>query len=191
MKLTELKDVKVIAFVNNTPDGPDYKRAVITTVGEVHKIKGGSPLLYDPDRFNARTWISSERYYKVWNIHSKKKLGKVPNIKIEEREKYTEKLWSLIEPIAVKPAEKDMTGVVVETPEKEPKVKKKAPVKTNSVVNENSIIQATGKQAKSEKNAARHKLYKKVKVKTILSKNGLKLADIKYDIKSGYAEVVG
>ena len=87
MKLTELKDVKVIAFVNNTPDGPDYKRAVITTVGEVHKIKGGSPLLYDPDRFSARTWINSEKYYKVWNMHSKKKLGKVPNIKIEEREK--------------------------------------------------------------------------------------------------------
>ena len=179
MKLTELKDVKVIAFVNNTPDGPDYKRAVITTVGEVHKIKGGSPLLYDPDRFSARTWINSEKYYKVWNTHSKKKLGKVPNIKIEEKKKYTEKLWSLMEPIAVKPAKEDMTSAVIETPEKTPKVKKTAPVK------------ATGKLAKSEKNAARHKLYKKAKVKTLLSKNGLKLADIKYDIKSGYAEVVG
>ena len=191
MKLTELKDVKVIAFVNNTPDGPDYKRAVITTVGEVHKIKGGSPLLYDPDRFSARTWINSENYYKVWNMHSKKKLGKVPSIKIDEKKKYTEKLWKLMEPIAVKPAEKDMTGVVVETPEKEPKVKKVAPVKTGSVFSNESIIQATGKIAKSEKNAARHKLYKKVKVKILLSKNSIKLADIKYDIKSGYAEVVG
>ena len=191
MKLTELKDVKVIAFVNNTPDGPDYKRAVITTVGEVHKIKGGSPLLYDPDRFSARTWINSEKYYKVWNTHSKKKLGKVPNIKIEETKKYTEKLWSLMEPIAVKPAKEDMTSAVIETPEKTPKVKKSAPVKTSSMFNNESIIQATGKLAKSEKNAARHKLYKKAKVKTLLGKNGLKLADIKYDIKSGYAEVVG
>ena len=32
MKLTELKDVKVIAFVNNTTDGPDYKRAVIVNI---------------------------------------------------------------------------------------------------------------------------------------------------------------
>ena len=191
MKLTELKDVKVIAFVNNTPDGPDYKRAVITTVGEVHKIKGGSPLLYDPDRFSPRTWINSERYYKVWNTHSKKKLGKVPNIKIDEKKKYTEKLWKLVEPVAVKPAEKDMTGAVIETPEKKSKVKKNTPVKASSIVNENSIIQATGKKAKSEKNAARHRLYKKAKVKTLLSKNTIKLADIKYDIKSGYAEIVG
>ena len=190
MKLTELKDVKVIAFVNNTPDGPDYKRAVITTVGEVHKIKGGSPLLFDPDRFSARTWLNAEKHFMLYNMYSKKKLKEHAKLN-GNRQKMSHQLWQLVTPHAVKPTEKDMTGAVIETPEKTPKVKKTAPVKTNSIFNNESIIQATGKLAKSEKNAARHKLYKKAKVKTLLGKNGLKLADIKYDIKSGYAEVVG
>jgi len=190
MKLTELKDVKVIAFVNNTPNGPDYKRAVITTVGEVHKIKGGSPLLYDPDRFSGRTWLNAEKHFMLYNMYSKKKLKEHAKLN-GDRQKMSHQLWQLINPHAVKPEAKDMTSVVVETPEKEPKVKKVAPVKTGSVFSNESIIQATGKIAKSEKNAARHKLYKKVKVKTLLSKNSIKLADIKYDIKSGYAEVVG
>lgn len=190
MKLTELKDVKVIAFVNNTPDGPDYKRAVITTVGEVHKIKGGSPLLYDPDRVTSRAWLNAEKHFMLYNMYSKKKLKEHAKLN-GDRQKMSHQLWQLINPHAVKPAEKDMTQAVIQTPEKKLKVKNKAPVKAQSVVNENNIIQATGKQAKSETNAARHKLYKKAKVKTLLSKNGLKLADIKYDIKSGYAEIVG
>jgi len=190
MKLTELKDVKVIAFVNNTPDGPDYKRAVITTVGEVHKIKGGSPLLYDPDRFSGRTWLNAEKHFMLYNMYSKKKL-KEPAKLNGDRQKMSHQLWQLINPHAVKPAEKDMTGAVIETPEKKPKVKKNTPVKSNSVVNENSIIQATGKEAKSEKNAARHRLYKKTKVKTLLRKNTIKLADIKYDIKPCDAGIVG
>lgn len=48
-------------------------------------------------------------------------------------------------------------------------------------------------KAKSPTNNARHKLYKVTKVKEIIrrSKDTIKLADIKYDIKSGYAEIVG
>jgi hypothetical protein len=188
----ELNRTKVIAFINNTPDGIDYKRVVITTVSNVGKLKGGSALLYDPQRFSGRTWLNGEKYYKIWNMYSKKKLGKVPSFN-GDRQEYAHKLWNLMKPIAVKPTEKDLSNHYVDSPVKEnkPAVKESKPVKAGVILTDDSIIQATGKEAKSEKNAARHKLYKKVKVKTILSKNSIKLADIKYDIKSGYAEVVG
>ena len=168
MNLTELKDVKVIAFVNNTPDGPDYKRAVITTVGEVHKIKGGSPLLYDPDRFSGRTWLNAEKHFMLYNMYSKKKLGKVPSFN-GDRQEYAHKLWNLMKPIAVKPTEKDLSNHYVDSPVKEnkPTVKESKPVKAGVILTDDSIIQATGKEAKSEKNAARHKLYKKTKVKLL------------------------
>ena len=53
-------------------------------------------------------------------------------------------------------------------------------------------IGATGKQPKSEKNIARLKLYRRTKLSNILEKNPeVTLADIKYDIKCGYAEIVG
>ena len=46
--------------------------------------------------------------------------------------------------------------------------------------------------AKSGKNIARLKLYRKSKVSTILAKNPeIKLGDIKYDIRNKYAEIVG
>jgi hypothetical protein len=92
MKLTELKDVKVIAFVNNTPDGPDYKRAVITTVGEVHKIKGGSPLLYDPDRVTSRAWLNAEKHFMLYNMYSKKKLKEHAKLN-GDRQKMSHQLW--------------------------------------------------------------------------------------------------
>jgi hypothetical protein len=53
-------------------------------------------------------------------------------------------------------------------------------------------IGATGKQPKSEKNIARLKFYRRAKLSSILEKNPeITLADIKYDIKYEYAEIVG
>ena len=71
-------------------------------------------------------------------------------------------------------------------------VKKSTPTKRARVTIEPTAkIGATGKQPKSEKNVARLALYRKSKLSTILEKHPeITLADIKYDIKCGYAEIV-
>ena len=51
-------------------------------------------------------------------------------------------------------------------------------------------IQATGKQPKSTKNIERLEHYQGNQVSDILSNSGIRMADIKYDIKHGYAEIV-
>ena len=81
-------------------------------------------------------------------------------------------------------------------PEKEEKPLNKSKPKTSSkrtlsVFPNETRIQATGKQPKSEKNIARLKLYRRTKLGGILERNPeVTLTDIKYDIKCGYAEIV-
>ena len=70
----QLNKTEVIAFISNTPDGVDWKRVVLTTVENVGKLKGGSALLYDPDRFSGRTWLNAEKHFMLYNMYSKKKL---------------------------------------------------------------------------------------------------------------------
>ena len=188
----QLNKTEVIAFISNTPDGIDWKRVVLTTVENVGKLKGGSALLYDPNRFSGRNCLNAEKHFMLYNMYSKKKLKE--HAKLDgDRQKMSHQIWQLVKPHAVKPTEKDLSNHYVDSPVKEdkPVVKKSKPVKASVGITNESVIQATGKEAKSEKNAARHRLYKKTKVKTLLSKNTIKLADIKYDIKSGYAEIVG
>tara|TARA_R110000824_G_scaffold65405_1_gene170338 strand:+ start:839 stop:1261 length:423 start_codon:yes stop_codon:yes gene_type:complete len=80
-------------------------------------------------------------------------------------------------------------------PEKEEKplnTNKPQQVKRKRIVFPNETrIQATRKQPKSEKNIARLKLYRRTKLGSILERNPeVTLTDIKYDIKCGYAEIV-
>ena len=63
--------------------------------------------------------------------------------------------------------------------------------RTLSVFPNETRIQATGKQPRSEKIIARLKLYRRTKLGGILERNPeVTLTDIKYDIKCGYAEIV-
>ena len=190
----QLNKTEVIAFISNTNDGIDWKRVVLTTVENVGKLKGGSALLYDPDRFSGRTWLNAEKHFMLYNMYSKKKLKEHAKLN-GNRQKMSHQIWQLVKPHAVKPADKDLSSHYVHSPVKEdtPVVTESKPVKASVGINDESIIKATGKKAKSPTNNARHKLYKVTKVKEIIrrSKDTIKLADIKYDIKSGYAEIVG
>ena len=131
----QLNKTEVIAFISNTPDGIDWKRVVLTTVENVGKLKGGSALLYDPDRVTSRAWLNAEKHFMLYNMYSKRKLKEHAKLN-GDRQKMSHQLWQLINPHAVKPAEKDMTQAVIQTPEKKLKVKNKAPVKVQSVVND-------------------------------------------------------
>ena len=102
----QLNKTEVIAFISNTPDGIDWKRVVLTTVENVGKLKGGSALLYDPNRFSGRNWLNAEKHFMLYNMYSKKKLKE--HAKLDgDRQKMSHQIWQLVKPHAVKPTEKD------------------------------------------------------------------------------------
>ena len=101
---------------------------MLTTVENVGKLKGGSALLYDPDRFSGRTWLNAEKHFMLYNMYSKKKLKE--HAKLDgNRQKMSHQIWQLVKPHAVKPTEKDLSNHYVDSPVKEdkPVVKKSKP----------------------------------------------------------------
>ena len=55
-----------ITFVNNTPDGIDWKRIVITSEFEINKLKGGSAHLGNPKEYNRPGWLSAGKATEIW-----------------------------------------------------------------------------------------------------------------------------
>lgn len=188
-----------ITFMNNTPAGIDWKRIVLTKDIEVGQLKGGSAHLYDPEKYVSPSWLNLKKASEIWKIHTRK------DKEFKSKEDATLAFWKYFKKKAVKPIyedfspyylkrigewkeddeSKNLNPVGADMPEQATKRKR-------VTIPSDAKIGATGKQPKSEKNIARLKFYRRAKISTILEKNPeVTLADIKYDIKCGYAEIVG
>ena len=197
-----------ITFVNNTPDGIDWKRIVITSEFEINKLKGGAAHLGNPKEYNRPGWLSAGKATEIWELHTGK-----------NKEFHTEKnkdsvsgqdtatiFWKYFKKKAVRPSYEDFSPYYLKKVGKwkeddESKnlnpvgvnmTEQAAPKRKRITIPGDSKIGVTGKQPKSEKNIARLNLYRRGKLSSILEKNPeITLADIKYDIKCGYAEILG
>lgn len=197
----------VITFMNNTPSGIDWKRVVITKSTEVGKLKGGSAQLYDPKEYVCPSWLSAKKAKEIWKLHTGK------NREFTSGDQTKTVFWKYFKDTAVTPSYRDfssnhlrsigewkeedennhLNSGGVEMAEKAAEKEAKPVTKRKRItIPSDAKIGTTGKQPKSPKNIERVKLYRRSKLSTILEKNpGVTLADIKYDIKCGYAEIVG
>ena len=195
-----------ITFMNNTPAGIDWTRIVLTKDTEVGRIKGGSAFLYNPEKYTSLGWLTCEKASEILKKHTGRRK------KFKDKEQAALALWKYFKPKAKKPVYedfspyhlkkigkwKDENGIKYPPTTEPPKnllgadMTKQVEKRKRVAIPSDAKIGTTGKQPKSEKNIARIKLYRRSKVSTILSKNlEITLADIKYDIKRGYAEIVG
>ena len=188
-----------ITFMNNTPSGIDWKRVVLTKDIEVGQLKGGSAHLYDPEKYVCPSWLSLKKATEIWKLHTGK------NKEFTSKEQTKAVFWKYFKKKAVKPIYEDFSPHYLKRIgewKDDDESKNLNPVgadMTEQVTKRKRVtipsdakIGATGKQPKSEKNIARLKLYRRTKLSSILEKNPeVTLADIKYDIKCGYAEIVG
>jgi len=190
--------VETLVFVNNTPDGIDWTRVVLTDNSRIGDLIAGSAYFSDPAKYSAPPWLTPTKATEIYELHTGQK-------RIFETKKEAHNIfWNYFRPFVKKAEEKDFGSRVSVSRKPEEKiehqtgdkmsdtVKKPTPTKRARVTIEPTAkIGTTGKQPKSEKNVARLALYRKSKLSTILEKHPeITLADIKYDIKCGYAEIV-
>ena len=187
-----------ITFMNNTPAGIDWKRIVLTKDIEVGQLKGGSAHLYHPEKYVCPSWLNLKKASEIWKIHTGK------NKEFTSKEQTKAVFWKYFKKKAVKPIYEDFSPHYLKRigEWKDDESKNLNPVgadmteqpakRKRVTIPSDAKIGTTGKQPKSEKNIARLKLYRRTKLSSILEKNPeVTLADIKYDIKCGYAEIVG
>lgn len=181
-------DWEAITFIADSSEGVNWKRIVKTDSEESGKLKAGSVTLHDPDYCAPPPWLSLKRAEEVYKLHFKNK--KIPDFK---NKKIASKIfWKTFKPKAQKPSDSDYSSFFSNGTKEPPKnmIKKVAKRKRVSLPSDTKIG-LTGKKPKSKKNAARLKYYRKNKVSSILAKHpDITLADIKYDIKRGYAKIV-
>jgi len=190
--MVETRDTwDVITFVNNTPSGIDWKRIVLTNDLEVGKLRGGSANIYDPEKYAPPSWLTLSKATELWKLHTGK------SKQFETKKDAQMAFWKYFYNKAKQVKDEDLSITrLVSTPEKPKRslasdLVKQAKTKVSPLL-ENNKIKPTGKQPKSEKNAARLKLYKNQTVKQIIEKHpDIKMGDIKYDLRCGYAEIVG
>lgn len=190
--------VETLVFVANTPDGIDWTRIVLTDNSKIGDLIAGSAYFSDPAKYSAPPWLSTQKATEIYELHTGERRT------FESRKEAHNIFWNYFRPF-VKPAEEKDFGKAAHLRKPEEKqtetktgekmaatVKKPEPTKrTRVTIDPSSKIAATGKQPKSEKNAARLALYRRSKLSTILEKHPeITLADIKYDIKCGYAEIL-
>ena len=177
-----------ITFVNNTPDGIDWKRIVITSEFEIKDLKGGSAHMGNPKEYACPHWLSLKKATEIWKLHT----GKTKEFKTKEEARSI--FWKYFRKKAVKPTRKDYSSYSLG----EPSVKVSKPQKVSKPRNKMHLngtekIGYTGKQPRSKKNLNRlRKFYTgDLSVSTICQDPQISMADIKYDIRQGYAEIVG
>lgn len=188
--------VETLVFVNNTPDGIDWTRIVLTDNSKIGDLIAGSAYFSDPAKYSAPPWLTPKKASEVYEKHTGKK-------RVFESKKEAHNIfWNYFRPFVKQAEAIDFRSATVgQKLENKPQtgdkmadtVEKPTPVKRARVTIEPTAkIGTTGKRPKSEKNVARLALYRKSKLSTILEKHPeITLADIKYDIKCGYAEIVG
>jgi len=198
---------EVITFMNNTPSGIDWTRIVLTTDNEIGQLKGGSAHLLDPEKYAPPPWLTPKKATEIWKLHTGK------NKEFKDKEDAKDVFWKYFRPKAVKPIYEDFSiyylkrigkwkeeGEDNSSPLEKPKrslgedmsAAAKATTRKRTTIPGDAKITTTGKQPKSEKNLARLKFYNRAKVSTVLENHPeVSMADIKYDIKNGYAEIVG
>ena len=198
-RMEERDSCAVITFMNNTPSGIDWTRIVLTTSTEVGQLRGGSAHFHDPEKYVCPSWLSLKKATAIWKLHTGK------NKEFTSKEHLKVVFWKYFKKKAVKPIYEDFSPHYLKRIgewKDDDESKNLNPVgadMTEQVTKRKRVtipsdakIGATGKQPKSEKNIARLKLYRRTKLSSILEKNPeVTLADIKYDIKCGYAEIVG
>ena len=198
----------VITFMNNTPSGIDWTRIVLTTSTEVGQLRGGSAHFHDPEKYVCPSWLSLKKATEIWKLHTGK------NKEFTSKEQTKAVFWKYFKKKAVKPIYEDFSphhlkrvGEWKDDEWKDDETKwsksflkardanrhkdREVTKRKRVTIPSDAKIGATRKQPKSEKNIARLKLYRRTKLSNILEKNPeVTLADIKYDIKCGYAEIV-
>lgn len=184
-------DEEAIVFVLDTPQGTTYKRVIRVNSVKSGRIRGGSLILGDPYKFAYPSWFTVEHLDKIIECHKLKKF------KYKDKQDACKKLWKLLLPKALEPNDSDIDphsvafhSNVVKKPTFRKPVQKKV-VRVSSI-NMESKVKATDKVPSSDKNKTRQLYYTgELTVAELLEKHSdLKLGDIKYDVKSKFAEEV-
>lgn len=199
---------EAITFILDDDNVPDYTRIVRTLSKEIGRLKEGSPTLHDPTHFAAPPWLTMERAAEIYKVHVK---GNKP-VKFKDRKEATQVLWDVLLPKAQLPQKMDYNysyrkalDTVAEKMSSTLKAEEfvtaddlvkatRTPLpakQKKSTLSPDTKIRKTAKSHKSKKNAERVSHYQSNTVETILTRYpDLKKADIKYDLKHGYAKIV-
>lgn len=184
-------DAEAIVFVLDTAQGTTYKRIVRVDSRKAGRIRGGSLILGDPNKFAYPSWFSVQHLDKIIECHNLKKF------KYKDKQDACRKLYKLLLPKSQEINESDTDphsvafhSNVVKKPTFRKPIQKKV-VRVSSI-NMESKVKASDKVPSSDKNKTRQLYYTgKLTVAELLEKHSdLKLGDIKYDIKSKYAKEV-
>ena len=191
--------IDALVFLADTPQGVNYKNIVRTDSYYVGRLKGGSAVFRDPSTVSRPPWMTPDKMLMLHNMYNKKK-----KIKIDISGKVNEKkelliLWKLLLPLAREVSEEDYSNSFLEhklgdtiTPKPKPK-KAMTKERNNIVLSPDAKILKTDKIPKSDKNKKRQEHYDGSTVSVLTNGTlymGLTLADIKYDIKCGYAKII-
>jgi|TARA_B100000035_G_scaffold1622_2_gene1368 hypothetical protein len=184
-------DEEAVVFVLDTPQGTTYKRVVRVNSVKSGRIRGGSLILADPNKFAYPSWFNVQHLDKIIECHNLKKF------KYKDKQDACRKLYKLLLPLAKEPSDSDFDphhvafhSNVVKKPSFRKPIQKKV-VRVSSI-NMESKVKATDKVPSSDKNKTRQLYYTgELTVAELLEKHSdLKLGDIKYDVKSKFAEEV-
>lgn len=193
--------IDAIVFLADTPQGVNYKNIVRTDSYHVGRLKGGSAVFRDPSDISRPPWLTPDKMLMLHDLYNKSK-----KTKIDISEKVSEKkelllLWKLLLPLAREVKEEDYSNSFLQhklgdttVPKSKPKPKKVVTKeRDNIILSPDAKILKTDKIPKSEKNKKRQEHYDGSKVSVLTHKTlymGLTQADIKYDIKCGYAKII-
>jgi len=175
--LKQHNDIEFICFTT-----PDYSRVVKVYMSQLHTIRQGFPSVGDPVRMAPS--IPVKKAVELYNLHAKRKVKSFTDAKEAQQ-----KLWNVLNKIAVQPEEQDMkrqyqTTIDIPKPNNYCNV-----VSARDPYDTSQKLKRTDKVPMSAKNKERMKQYENIKtIQDVLDKGVLNLNDIKYDIKLGYVK---
>ena len=191
--------IDAIVFLADTPQGVNYKNIVRTDSYYVGRLKGGSAVFRDPSTVSRPPWMTPDKMLMLHGLYNKKKKAKINITEKVDEKKELLILWKLLLPLAREVKEEDYSNSFLEhklgdTTTPKPKSKKVVTKERDSIIlSPHAKILKTDKIPKSEKNKKRQEHYDGSKVSVLTNGTlymGLALADIKYDIKCGYAKII-
>ena len=191
--------IDAIVFLADTPQGVNYKNIVRTDSYYVGRLKGGSAVFRDPSTVSRPPWMTPDKMLMLHGLYNKKKKAKINITEKVDEKKELLILWKLFLPLAREVKEEDYSNSFLEhklgdTTTPKPKPKKVVTKERDSIIlSPHAKILKTDKIPKSEKNKKRQEHYDGSKVSVLTHRTlymGLTLADIKYDIKCGYAKII-
>ena len=151
-------DEEAVVFVLDTPQGTTYKRVIRVNSVKSGRIRGGSLILADPNKFAYPSWFTVQHLDKIIECHNLKKF------KYKDKQDACRKLYKLLLPLAKEPSDSDFDphsvafhSNVVKKPSFRKPVQKKV-VRVSSI-NMESKVKATDKVPSSDKNKTRQLYY--------------------------------